>query len=365
MKILLLLLTFLFSTSCFATAQDKLQRINIRISELQATIKAENESREKFQTQLETIETKAADISKSLNQTETDLKTQRTVLQKLNNTIQQNKIKLDSQKNQLATLLRQAYQMGNEPLLKILLNQTNLEKSERMLVYYRYLSEAQVKLLTDLQNTLASLQQTEASQQIQMTKLTALEKVLRAQQSSVIQTKHQREQLVAKIDHQLSSRKQKLANLLSDRDLLQNTLRHLNAPTLSSGNFNDLKGQLAWPARGHLLDYFNKPIEHSELKWDGIIIQAPEDTPVRAVANGQVVFAKWMPGYGLLLIINHGGGYMTLYGRNHYLYKKVGDTVRTGDLIAMVGKSGGYQKSALYFAIRHDAKPLDPVKWCQ
>jgi septal ring factor EnvC (AmiA/AmiB activator) len=121
---------------------------------------------------------------------------------------------------------------------------------------------------------------------------------------------------------------------------------------------------MGWPTKGHILDYFGTKIYHSELRWSGILIKAPENQKVHAIANGKIVFANWLPGYGLLLIINHGHGYMSLYGRDHSLKKKVGDMVKKGDVIATVGKSGGYRHSALYFAIRHNAEPLSPKKWC-
>lgn len=132
----------------------------------------------------------------------------------------------------------------------------------------------------------------------------------------------------------------------------------------SNKNFALLRGKLPWPTKGTVLHYFNTTIAKSELKSTAELISAPDEQPVYSVAPGVVVFSKWLEGYGLLIIINHGEGYMTLYGRNHSLYKHEGDQVAAGDLIATVGQSGGYEKPALYFAIRYNAKPLDPNQWC-
>ena len=108
---------------------------------------------------------------------------------------------------------------------------------------------------------------------------------------------------------------------------------------------------------------FNHSIQGSELKWSGTLFSAPQDRLVKAVAPGRVVYADWMSGYGWLLIIEHDHGYMTLYGRNHYLYKKVGQTVRGGEIIARSGKSGGFRQPALYFSLRHNGAPLNPSEW--
>ena len=112
------------------------------------------------------------------------------------------------------------------------------------------------------------------------------------------------------------------------------------------------------------MHYFGLPIQQSELKWAGELIEATDEQPVYAIAAGTVVFSKWLEGYGLLLIVNHGGGYMSLYGRNHSLYKREGEKIAGGDLIASVGQSGGYETPALYFGILYNAKPLDPNQWC-
>lgn len=365
MRIIITLISLALCLTGFASTREKLKQLNTRISVLQAVIQKEKQSRQQFQHQLKSIEIKAANIGKSLSETKAKQKQQRDALNQLNKTIDENQTKLATQKKQLAILLRQAYQMGKEPLLKILLNQTNFAHSQRLLTYYRYLTEAQAHLLPQLQTTLTQLKQDQIKQTTQMQQLAILEKTLTTQRNAVNKTKYQREHIVKQINHHLHSRKQKLANLLADKNLLQNTLRQLAEQNRFGSHFAALKGHLAWPTVGRLIDTFNQPIEHSELKWEGVVINAPQDQPVKAVASGKVIFAKWMPGYGLLLIINHGDGYMTLYGRNHYLYKKVGDAVHAGDVIAAVGESGGYLKSALYFAIRHEAKPLNPKQWCK
>ena len=182
--------------------------------------------------------------------------------------------------------------------------------------------------------------------------------------------KDNRTQLINSINNTIRDQNQVLENLNINKKRLEQTLMHLShTPVTSKENFTYInfaqqRGHLPWPTKGKVMHYFNSPIAQSELKWTGELIEAPDDQPVYAVAPGTVIFSKWLQGYGLLIIINHGHGYMSLYGRNHSLYKHEGDKVSAGDLIATVGQSGGYGKPALFFAIRYNAKPLDPSQWC-
>jgi septal ring factor EnvC (AmiA/AmiB activator) len=135
-----------------------------------------------------------------------------------------------------------------------------------------------------------------------------------------------------------------------------------NPPELKA-DFSTLKGSLPWPVRGRLAQKFGSP--RTEGVWDGVLIDAPEGMEIKAVTQGKVVYAEWMRGYGLLIIVDHGHGYMTLYAFNQSLYKKMGDTVEAGDVIASVGQSGGRSQSGLYFGIRKKGVPIDPLEWCR
>jgi septal ring factor EnvC (AmiA/AmiB activator) len=127
--------------------------------------------------------------------------------------------------------------------------------------------------------------------------------------------------------------------------------------------FAKMKGQLPWPIKGAIIRQFGSP--RFETRWDGVLISATEGTDIRAVTAGHVVFADWLRGYGLMIILDHGGGYMTLYAFNQSLYKKVGESVAAGTVIAAVGSSGGREDSGLYFGIRSKGKPVNPVIWCK
>jgi septal ring factor EnvC (AmiA/AmiB activator) len=130
-----------------------------------------------------------------------------------------------------------------------------------------------------------------------------------------------------------------------------------------SGPFAQLKGRLALPVRGELTNRYGSPRSDGGLTWRGLFIAAPSGQQVRAVAGGRVVFADWLRGFGNLLIIDHGDSYMSLYGFNETLFKQVGEPVQTGDSVAAVGNSGGAGDSGLYFELRHQGKPFDPLGW--
>ncbi len=352
---------------CFlavANTQSKLHHVDAQIAQLKKLIVKEQSTRDLYQQQLQLAETKASTISQKLAALQQQIQQTKQQLKRIQKNIAVTQTQLDNDKNQLALLLRQAYQIGDQPILKVLLDQTSLEKSQRMLMYYHYLSETQLNLIQAIQTALTKLQQDQLALQKTTATLTQSEAQQQQQQTALTATESQRAAVINQLNQRLHSRQAKLATLLANKHLLQQTVEKLTSQPQYQGRFSSLKGHLSWPVKGHTVDLFNTPVEHSQIKWDGILIRAKQDQPVHAIADGQVIFSKWMPGYGLLLIISHGNGYMTLYGRNHYLYVKAGDNVKAGDLIARVGKSGGYDNSALYFAIRHDAKPLDPVKWC-
>lgn len=346
-----------------------IHQLNNKIALIKASLSAQTNKRDQYLASLKDAETAAGQAALKLKNTTLSLQEQQAVLTKLNNSARTYQDQLLLQQNQLMKQIRSAYLLGREPYLKLILNQSDMDHLNRLLVYYRYLNQDRVDIIRDLQQTLTHLQTTEQEISRQTMVLKQLQLSQLESQKKLEQLKMNRQLSVSALNQTIQTNNEKLTTLLDNKHLLEQTLDRLEAkdqkrPEVPTGNFAAEKGKLLWPSSGKVLPYFGANIDGSELKWDGILIQAAEDQPVYSVANGQVVFAKWMPSYGLLLIINHGHGYMTLYGRNHYLYKKAGDNVKTGDLIATVGKSGGYGDSALYFAIRHNAIPLNPLAWC-
>ena len=366
--LLLFAIALLLSQVLSATSVD-LKSINRKIEKIKIALSQEKNQREVFLKKLKAAEIASGHLKLQLQKTEGTLKKQSTNLKKLNHDQSIYKTKLTTQRHQLTNHLRAAYMIGQGYYPKLLLSQNDAERISHLIMYYRYLSKNQLSAIRDLRTTLAYLQNNQTTIQTQTQILKYLKTQQRNERMRLESFKFDRKRVIAALNNKIQTKNQRLTELLVNKKLLEQTLiqlaRQHQIENIIKRNFSSLKGKLNWPTYGTILPYFGTPIEQSELKWDGILIKASENQPVYAIASGKVVFAKWLPGYGLLLIINHGNGYMTLYGRNHNLYKRSAEIVQKGELIATVGRSGGYEKPALYFAIRHDAKPLNPSLWCR
>ena len=361
-------LLFLIHYSAEATTPPKLQQLDNKISTIKTLLSKEKSKRSSLQQDLKKTEITAGKILIALRKTEADLKTHQAVLQQLSATAANYQSKLMQEHSSLESQMKAAYIFSRQPYLKFILSQSSTDKISRILKYYQYFSHDELSAIQALQNTLTTLQTNQQDIKSQAQILEALENKQKSEHDKLAHMQLDRKVIIQQINSSIQTKSEKLSQLLANKRLLEQTIYQVNQETeirvAIKEDFDRLKGKLPWPAKGKVFPYFGTRIDQSELRWGGTLIEAAEDEPVRAIASGQVMFARWLPGYGLLLIISHGHGYMTLYGRNHYLYKKLGDIVEKGDLIATVGNSGGYEKPALYFAIRHNAKPLNPADWC-
>lgn len=332
-----------------------------KIKNIRHDLQRKSDQRDNLQQELDKIETQYGEVSKNHQQTLLQIAQQKNQIAALEHASQLNEKQIRTEQQALMEQLRLYYMMQRQSAVKLLLNQQNLTETERMLHYYKSLNQYRISTINQLQTHLTAINNHQQQLYAQYQVLQKLQKEQQAQEHNLATMKANRSQLIAAITQDLSINKK----------YLEQTLTQLSAKPIANGtgNFSNQsfalqRGHLPWPTPGVVLHYFNKPIANSELKWTGELIEAPDEQPVHAVAPGVVVFSKWLEGYGLLIIINHGNGYMTLYGRNHSLYKHEGDKVAAGEIIATVGQSGGYDKPALYFAIRYNAKPLDPNQWC-
>lgn len=293
--------------------------------------------------QLKSIELKRANALSALAKTSSKLiknnRDQRALLQKISNT----KTALHKQRTALANQLQASYALTRQPAIKLLLSDTNPGDINRQLTYYKYLTKAQLNTITALKTTTALLQKQETGLKIIETKLTALKQRQSAAIKQISQLKAQRTLLLSQTQ-----------SFITDREAALNQALSGMHQQIASQGFAKLKGHLPWPVNGRV----------NALELNGVLMTAREDSAVHAVASGTVIFANWLAGYGLLVIIDHGDGYMTLYGRNNTITTHLGDSIMPGQTIATVGNSGGYLKPALYFAIRHNADPLNPKQWC-
>ena len=366
--LILLVSLLFFSIGCATPSKrQQLKKLDSKISSIRSDLHQERTKRQQLQQELKGLDLKINASQHQLDKINQQVKQQTQVLQELDANAKIYATKLDHQKAMLAKQLQTAYLLKREPYLKLVLNQQNPNALNRMLVYYHYFNQHRAQFIADIKSTLALLELNQQRQQTQLAHLHSLANHQQTAQSQLQKLRQNRNQLIASLNQQIDNKSKRLTQLLANKRALAKMIQRLNAEnrrSLATTPFAKLRGHLRWPSRGHVIALFGSKISQSELQWEGDLIKAPDGQPIYAIASGKVVFADWLAGYGLLLIISHGNGYMTLYGRTHTLYKDVGDRVRAGDLIATIGRSGGYSDPALYFAIRHNAKPLDPAKWC-
>ena len=267
----------------------------------------------------------------------------------------------------LAGQMRAAYTLGRQEPLKLLLNQKDPALAGRMFVYYSYFGRAragQIKLIEDDVQRIAELG---SELEVQDAKLAELEKQQRAQLATLETAREKRSQVLASLEAQSHTRAQSLERLKGEQAGLERLLRELRAamarfPVEGNDAFTRLRGKLSWPVSGQLIARFGDA-RAGGVHWDGVLVATERGTPVKAVCAGRVIYADWLPGLGLLAIVDHGDGYLSLYGHNDRLLKAAGEEVAAGDAIAAAGDSGGSSRPELYFEIRKGGKPVDPRPW--
>jgi len=279
-------------------------------------------------------------------------------------------------------LLHHYYLHGQHDPLKILLNQQDPSQIARQLHYYSYFSRERATLISSLRQNLQRSQEQARIYQEKDTELKQIESEQTRQKAQLEQEKTARKTLLNRINQKIASQRHEIGRLQRDEKRLtklierlsrlarpkarkSTSLRNNSLPSLqaSDGAFRRLKGKLHLPVRGELFNRFGSQREDSGATWKGLFIKSPAGQEVKCIANGTVVFSDWLRGFGNIAIVDHGDGYMSLYGNNETLYKQAGETVKAGDTIAAVGNSGGIAETGLYFEMRYQSRPFDPLGW--
>jgi len=355
------------SAEAVVIKQAELSHVTRQIQSLKKIIVDNQVQSANLQQQLKTAELEIGKLSGQVIHLTQALAAQQKILDTLAVTQQETQLKLKIQDDALAHQLRAAWQLGSQNQLKILLNQESLSAANRHLMYYKTMNEARAKLIMAIQQNLTLLQATlKASKAHQQTlkKLLAEKEYQQKRQQRILTL---RQGLITALGSQTQSKQQQIDTLLANQQALQETITRLKQKeiTLTGLPFNQLQRKLAWPVKGTFVTSYGSLTDGSNQRSYGTVIKAPTGTPVHAIYSGRVVFADWLRGFGLLIIINHGNQYMSLYGRNQAIYIKPGQIVRTGDVIAATGNSGGYNNSALYFEMRQNGTPINPAIWCR
>lgn len=359
-------------TSPLLYAQDgatdeKLSKVKQAIKKEKSTIKEVDKERERLLKQLQTDELAISQQTKSLRNTDKKLDNTQQTLRRLAAEKQQLTKEKQQQEGLLAKQLRAAYSAGHHDYLKLILNQENPAKVQRTVSYYQYLNTARIKEIEAFQATISQLNKVEQQQQEQQQQLAQLKSKQQKEKQALEAGKQRREKTVTALNNQLMTAKQQLEKLEAEEESLVAALARiarLSKQDFSLNGLSSLRGKLNWPVNGRINRSFGSR-KQGYLKWKGVLLAAPLGRTISTVHHGVVLFSDWLKGYGLVTVIDHGDGYMSLYGHNQALLKSVGDRVETGEPIALVGQSGGQSQAALYFEIRHNGKAVNPKLWCR
>lgn len=412
-----------------AQTQQQLDATRQDIAELKKKLGQLQEEKSGVQKDLRGTETDIGKLEKQVEDLQKELKKTEGELERLDTEKKKLQSARHEQQRLIAIQARSAYQNnGREEYLKLLLNQQNPEKFARTLTYYDYLSQARLAQLRGFNETLRQLANVEKDIAQQQAQLLVQQGTLDAQRQELEKTRAERQEILARLNGTLKDNDQKLAARQQEQAELGRVLKTIEetlarqareaeearqrallaaqeaekkrqqeaalaardnarkdnsddepkkpvrtpGPLVSSdgavygGAFSAARGKLPWPVNGRLLARFGETRgDDSRAKWDGVMISASAGSQVHAVHGGRVVFADWLRGAGLLVILDHGNGYLSLYGHNQTLLKEAGDIVKAGEAISTVGNSGGQTTPSLYFAIRQQGRPTDPTQWCR
>ncbi len=347
---------------------DKLRSV---IKNLQKELTSARSSQDTLRDELRTHEKNIGRISSDLLSINRQLKNQTQILKQQQKNIVKLRKQLVQHKDVLTQQLRAAYSIGQQDYLKLLLNQQNPAALGRALSYYDYFIKVRSENVINVKSEITEIEQLRIAIEEQTKKLEFIQQTRSNEIQSLKNSKKQRKLVLSKLNKEIRSKSRKLTKMQGDEKRLERLLHTLmqampdipeQVETLIS--FRRQKGQMQWPVKGRIRTKYGSSRKMGKLKWQGVIINAKEGEEVRAISHGQVAFADWLQGYGLLLIIDHGDNFMSLYGFNQSLYRNPGDWIEAGETIATVGNSGGHSKSGLYFEIRHNGKPTNPSLWC-
>ena len=381
--------------------QRKLERIKRELADVAAERRRIEGQRGTASTQLRAVDEQLGHSGRVLSETESSLARQQASLAQLQQRRDALQSTLGARRAELATLLRAAYTVGSAAPLKLMLAQDRVADANRVLTWHRYLQRERVRRIAELTAQLRELDTVEQQIVQQRSALDAARQQQREQLAQLQRDRNTRAQTVAQLEQRYRDRRSREQALGSDAKSLERLLAQLRAAAAreaerrtaaaraarttskpgSSGKPGTASrprqaapvianaapiqvGGLGWPLSGTLLAGYGGTLPGGGTS-SGLLIGANTGATVKAVANGKVVFADWMNGYGLILIIDHGNGYMSLYAHNEALLRDAGDDVRRGDPVASVGNSGNQSRPGLYFELRRNGQPVNPGTWLQ
>lgn len=347
--------------------RQQLEKLKQQIRDSEKEIKNQQVKHKFLTNLLKKSENDIASVARELNRIQQDRATNTKQIADLKaEQIDLNREK-DANKKLLAGQISSMYVTGDHDYSKLLLNQEHPAKLERILGYYDYLNRARAQNLDRIENILFRLKEIDQELTKSLQELSELEQQQLKKREQL--TRHQKERRVtiAQIQQKLRSESQQLEQLKQNEQELTEALARIESmvtKAIELVGLSHLKGKLGWPVKGKLSNKFGRK-RRGSLRWKGVVINSSSGTPVQTVHQGLVLFADWLKGFGWVIVVDHGDGYMSLYGHNQTLLKNVGEKVEAGEPIALVGRSGGQVKSGLYFELRHQGVAINPSKWCK
>ncbi len=360
--------------SSLALAQDrreseaKLDAVRKEIKELEARMTREATRRDDGARALRAAELEIAAATRKLAEVRGNLRAQQGARRDLREQTDRANGRLAAESAALARQVRASYMAGRDELTKLLLSQESPATLGRMLVYFDYYNRARTNRIGVVAAELKNLGELAVETTRVEQELAALEEAQGGQVALLTRSRDERRAAVARLDAELRDGAAEVAKLRAEEQRLAELVRRLGElmagfPVDPDEPFASRKGKLAWPVQGRFAGEYGQPRGAGPVRWSGVLLEASAGTPVRAVYHGRVAFADWLQGLGLLVIVDHGGGYMSLYAHNEALLKESGDWVEPGEAIAQVGDTGGQARPGLYFELRHNGEPVNPHPW--
>ena len=364
----LIALSLSFHAAADKSQQAELNQLKRSISSLEKELQNQRQEKDDIQQQLELVERQSAKINRKIRLLRKKIADNQKQLENLVHRQQQLEKRIMDQRSAIAEQIRAAYKTGSEEPVKLLLNQENPQRIARIFKYYEYLLEARSQKIQQFKITIDKLEKTIAEINDIKINLANSQKELQTDLKALLKTTKKRQQTLNSIESQLLTGEQQLSNLQRQRKELERLIDRVQraaekvAPAKDYPSFAASKGKLIWPVKGRLKHSF-KSKRGNYLRWEGWLINTQAGTVVQAVHHGRVVFSNYLRGFGLLVIVDHGDGFMSLYAHNQELLRETGDWVQSGEIISRAGNTGGLNKPALYFEIREKGVPVNPKIW--
>lgn len=344
--------------------QREIKRINTEIS-------SDSQRKNSLQKQLRKAEVELGELQRGISVNRTAMAANRQQLEELKASRTEQELARDQQQARIALELKTAWQLGQQGQVKVLLNQENPHTVARAMAYYRYFFQARNQLVSSYRETLQQLQDLELRIADTQAELESRQVTLEQQQQDLVAAQRDQQLALAELSASITDKGAKLKQLEQNHKELESLLKAIEKAVADLQvpddyqDFSAARGKMPWPVAGKASNTFGRSRNEGKMKWQGVTIPAKAGTEVKAIHHGRVVYADWLRGSGLLLIIDHGDGYMSLYAHNQSLLREVGEWVNAGSAVSTVGSSGGQERAALYFEIRHQGKPANPANWCK